>query len=266
MTKTAGTDPLGLVHGVAPDACQATSPVITPFPRADCNESGTFLLSLDPSVDALVEIPRRFDAAWQLRRADRCFDLLVGLLLLLAFLPLLGLCTVAVWASGPGPVLFRQSRIGHRGRMFECLKFRTMSVGAEYDIDAYLKGSARLRQEWNSLQKLHNDPRVTPLGQIMRRYCLDELPQLLNVIAGDMSVVGPRPIVSAESSKYGNHFADYCSVKPGLTGLWQVSGRHAVSYEERVLMDAQYARTKCVRADIAIIARTIPVVLLGQNE
>jgi len=107
---------------------------------------------------------------------------------------------------------------------------------------------------------------VTHVGRFMRRYCLDELPQLFNILAGQMSVVGPRPIVAAEIDRYGAQFADYCAVRPGLTGLWQISGRHALSYEERVRLDSEYARTKSVATDIAILWRTVPIVLAGLNE
>ena len=133
-------------------------------------------------------------------------------------------------------------------------------------MESILLESSQNRKQWVSLFKLPEDPRVTTLGRFMRRHSLDELPQLFNVFRGDMSVVGPRPIVADEIHRYGEHFVHYCSVNPGLTGLWQVSGRHAVSYDERVGLDAQYAQAKSLRLDLLILWRTVPVVLLGQNE
>ena len=175
-------------------------------------------------------------------------------------------CAIAVRCSGSGPVLFRQERIGRRGRTFECFKFRTMGERAEFAIRELVINSPESLAEWAANQKLMRDPRATPLGAVLRRYCLDELPQLFNVLAGDMSIVGPRPIVADEVARYGALFDAYCSVRPGLTGLWQVSGRHSLPYRERVRLDALYARTKCLRLDLLIVVRTIPVVLFGQNQ
>ena len=133
-------------------------------------------------------------------------------------------------------------------------------------IEQVLGKSTQTRQEWVALQKLKQDPRITPLGTFLRRYSLDELPQLINVLAGEMSIVGPRPIVTAEVERYGVNFAAYCSVKPGLTGLWQVSGRHRLPYPERVELDALYARSKTLLLDLLIIWRTVPIVLRGENH
>jgi lipopolysaccharide/colanic/teichoic acid biosynthesis glycosyltransferase len=157
-------------------------------------------------------------------------------------------------------------RIGRDGREFLCFKFRTMTPLAEQNLDELLGASANSREQWELLHKLSQDPRTTPVGRFLRRYSLDELPQLFNVLRGEMSIVGPRPIVDAEIAKYGASFAHYCSVKPGLTGLWQVSGRHALTYEERVMLDARYAISKSLRGDLRILLRTVPVIVLGQNE
>jgi lipopolysaccharide/colanic/teichoic acid biosynthesis glycosyltransferase len=197
---------------------------------------------------------------------SRVLDLLVAIPLLLFLLPLFALTALAVVVSGPGPIIYRQTRIGRNGQDFLCLKFRTMVDRADHHMDELLGQNAAIKEEWLALHKIRSDPRVTPIGRMLRRYCLDELPQLFNVLSGEMSIVGPRPIVAAEIEKYGDHFTDYCSVRPGLTGLWQVSGRHALSYEERVALDATYARSKCVRADLFILWRTVPIVLLGLNE
>lgn len=197
--------------------------------------------------------------------SGRLLDVVVASLLLLLTLPLMGVCALAVALSGPGPLLFRQKRVGRFGREFTCLKFRTMVPNAEVVIERILESSIDAEANWNAAQKLRSDPRVTGVGRFLRRYCLDELPQLFNVLAGDMSIVGPRPIVAGEVGRYGANFADYCAVKPGLTGLWQVSGGHAVSYDERVRLDTAYVRSKSVRSDLAILWRTVPVVLMGQN-
>ena len=141
-----------------------------------------------------------------------------------------------------------------------------MVQDADTAIEQVLRISTQNRQEWAALHKLKRDPRVTPVGAFLRRYCLDELPQLINVLAGEMSIVGPRPIVAAEIERYGVNFAAYCSVKPGLTGLWQVSGRHSLPYPQRVELDAQYARSKTLSLDLLIIWRTVPIVLRGENQ
>ena len=198
--------------------------------------------------------------------SSRKLDVVVATLLLILVLPLMGLCALAVLATSRGPVLFRHSRIGHNGELFTCLKFRTMVLDADTAIEQVLGKSTQTRQEWAALHKLKCDPRVTPIGAFLRRYCLDELPQLINVLAGEMSIVGPRPIVAAEVERYGVNFETYCAVKPGLTGLWQVSGRHRLSYPERVELDAQYARSKTLSLDLLILWRTVPIVLRGENH
>lgn len=198
--------------------------------------------------------------------AERALDIVLASLLLLLVLPLMGVCALLVLFSGPGPLLYRQQRVGLGGQEFTCLKFRTMICDADGAIEQLLRNNLDARAQWIAVQKLKDDPRVTYFGRFLRRYFLDELPQILNVLAGDMSIVGPRPIVPSEIERYGSKFADYCSVKPGLTGLWQVSGRHALSYEERVQLDSDYARSKSVGTDLRILWRTVPVVMLGLSE
>ena len=157
----------------------------------------------------------------------RTLDVVSAVLLLIVVLPLMGLCAIVVLATSRGPLLFRHPRIGRDGVVFDCLKFRTMVADADRSIDDVLSKSPQRQDQWKALHKLVGDPRVTPVGQFLRRYCLDELPQLFNVLAGQMSMVGPRPIVAAEVERYGADFDVYCSVKPGLTGPWQISGRHS---------------------------------------
>lgn len=197
--------------------------------------------------------------------ANRLLDILVASVLLSLTLPLMMVCALAILCSGSGPIVFRHRRIGRDGREFVCLKFRTMLPDAERLIDRVLNADPEAKSDWSAVQKLHSDPRITPVGRFLRRYCLDELPQLFNVLAGDMSVVGPRPIVAAEISRYGPKYHDYCVVKPGLTGVWQTSGSHSLPYEERVRLDSEYARSKRVRTDLIILLKTVSVVLRGQN-
>lgn len=199
-------------------------------------------------------------------RIHRVVDVGLACAILLFVAPLLIVCAIAVRCSSPGPILFRHKRIGRDGREFDCIKLRTMCACADVAITELVGSSPEMLAEWSANQKLKCDPRTTAIGAILRRYCLDELPQLFNILAGDMSIVGPRPIVADEVKRYGALFGLYCSVRPGLTGLWQVSGRHSLPYRERVMLDARYARTKCVRLDLLIIVKTIPVVLFGQNQ
>ena len=215
-------------------------------------------------VDPAEELP--CERSENGRSDGRALDIIATIFLLVLFLPLMCLCALAVLTTSKGPLLFSQPRIGRDGRLFNCLKFRTMVDNAESSMDQILQGSPEAQAQWQAVQKLKHDPRVTPIGHFMRRYCIDELPQLFNVLRGDMSIVGPRPIVPAEQDRFGNNFAAYCSVKPGLTGIWQVSGRHSLSYQQRVELDAQYARSKCLSLDLLILWRTVPIVFMGQNE
>ena len=236
--------------------------------KADPLESGTLLF---PNAEFVRECEQPFLHPEPPRTkrpgalVSRMLDLVLASFLLVLTLPLMLFCTLAVRLSGPGPVIFSQKRIGQFGEEFSCLKFRTMVQNAELAMPAVLEASAAAGFEWSATQKLTNDPRVTPVGRFLRRYCLDELPQILNVLAGQMSIVGPRPIVAAEVVRYGPYFHDYCSVRPGLTGLWQVSGKHLLPYQERVRLDAAYANSKSVRMDLVILCRTVPFVLAGKN-
>lgn len=195
----------------------------------------------------------------------RMFDMAVALMAIMVFLPLLILVTLAIKLSTPGPVLFVQRRVGRDGRLFPCLKFRSMVVNSQEVLDRILAESPAARAEWDADQKLRNDPRITPVGALLRKSSLDELPQLFNILIGQMSVVGPRPIIEAEIPRYGARFDAYCSVRPGLTGLWQVSGRNEVSYEARVRLDAFYAMRKSMAYDLAICLRTVPAVLASRG-
>lgn len=191
----------------------------------------------------------------------RLFDVVSSLLLLLAAMPFMLLLAIALQIDSPGRLFFVQQRVGRGGRMFPCVKFRTMCENADEVLARHLATCERARDEWARDHKLRNDPRITRVGVWVRRLSLDEFPQLLNILAGHMSVVGPRPIVRAEIVRYGHHFASYCSVRPGLTGLWQVSGRNDVTYDERVALDCRYVASKSLRTDLNIVLRTVPAML-----
>jgi Undecaprenyl-phosphate galactose phosphotransferase WbaP len=168
-------------------------------------------------------------------------------------------------AESRGPVIYRHERIGRRGKRFFAWKFRTMVDDAEAALCRYLEQHPELRAEWERKHKLRCDPRVTRVGKLLRRTSLDELPQLWNVLKGEMSLVGPRPIVDEEAVRYNGHLADYLAARPGLTGLWQVSGRNDLSYDKRVALDVHYVRNWSVWLDIRILARTVPVVVGGKG-
>lgn len=183
----------------------------------------------------------------------------------LVCLPLSLLISLLIACDSPGPILYSQTRIGRGGRFFRAWKFRSMVVNADIALEQYLYDHPDLRQSWEQDHKLKNDPRITRIGRFLRRTSLDEMPQLWNVFKGDMSMVGPRPIVEEEVCRYGDKFAFYLQVLPGLTGLWQVSGRNNVSYDERVNFDAYYVRNWSMWLDLYILIRTIKVVLAGDG-
>lgn len=197
--------------------------------------------------------------------AKRAFDIVFAFGFLVVALPALVLFAVALRLDSPGPLFFVQQRIGRGGASFGCIKFRTMRVDADAALARLLADCPAARAEWAADHKLRNDPRVSPVGRLARKLSLDEIPQLINVLRGEMSVVGPRPIVEAEIARYGAAFADYCAVKPGLTGLWQVSGRNDVSYARRVELDREYCRSGTFLLDLKIVLRTVPAVLRAEG-
>ena len=187
---------------------------------------------------------------------SRCVDLAVALAALVLLAPLMVVVALTVWAHDGGPPIYGQERLGRYGRPFLCLKFRSMPVGAAERLREILAADAVSRAEWMRDRKLRNDPRLTGLGALLRRSSLDELPQLFNVLKGEMGVVGPRPIVSSEIPRYRRYYKDYCTVRPGITGLWQVSGRNNVSYRRRVALDVAYIRSRSLALDLRLIAAT----------
>lgn len=197
---------------------------------------------------------------------SRFIDVVGAFALIVCFAPLMLLIAASIYISDPGPLVFKQQRIGRGGRLFKCLKFRTMAVDAEERLVALLETDPAARAEWDRDHKLKDDPRIVGIGRFLRKSSLDELPQLFNVLFGDMSLVGPRPIVPDEARRYGRYLKQYCQVRPGLTGLWQISGRNDVTYRRRVAFDVVYVRNSTTAFNMRILALTVPCVLLSKGS
>lgn len=195
----------------------------------------------------------------------RALDIIGATAMLIVFAPLMVIIALTIALTAPGPIVFKQMRIGRDGRLFECYKFRTMAVDAEDRLAQLLASDPVARREWELAQKLRNDPRIIGIGNFLRKSSLDELPQLWNVLRGDMSLVGPRPIVRDETQRYGKYIVFYCAVKPGLTGLWQVSGRNDTTYRRRVAYDVIYARKGTVWDNMKILLMTVPSVVMSKG-
>ncbi len=200
-------------------------------------------------------------AHWYNRLLKRMFDLSLSLLGMIVVIPVGCIISILVYLDSPGPIIFAHRRVGKNGREFPCYKFRSMVPNAQEVLTEYLASHPEAQEEWERDFKLKDDPRITRIGAILRKTSLDELPQLINVIKGEMSLVGPRPIVKAEIEKYGEYFQDFCLVPPGITGMWQVNGRSDTTYEERVQMDSWYVRNWSVWIDMVYLLKTFSVVL-----
>jgi Undecaprenyl-phosphate galactose phosphotransferase WbaP len=199
------------------------------------------------------------------QRLKRIVDILLAILGCLLSSPLFIASSILVWLSSPGPIFYKQRRIGRDGAYFTIYKLRSMVLNADDLLAVYLSAYPDLQKEWNRTHKLRNDPRILGIGRVLRRLSLDGLPQLWNVIRGEMSLVGPRPIVNAEVSHYGTSFDTYKMIRPGITGMWQVSGRSDTSYEERVNCDEYYVKNWSPSLDTSILIRTIKAVLLRKG-
>ena len=198
--------------------------------------------------------------------AKNVFDFSLTAVGTLCISPLLVYIAYRIKKDDPGPIFFAHERIGKDGKAFQCYKFRSMVTNSQEMLQQYLAENPEAREEWEREFKLKNDPRVTPIGKVLRRTSLDELPQIFNVLRGEMSLVGPRPVIQEELDKYYGETAKlYCSVKPGITGLWQVSGRSDTTYEERVALDAEYINNRSFLGDIVILWKTIAVVALKKG-
>lgn len=189
------------------------------------------------------------------------FEKSFALLALVFFLPFFVIASLIILLTDRGPIIFAHNRIGKNGKTFKCLKFRTMVTDASEQLENLLARDPQAKAQWDATQKLDDDPRITCIGEFFRKTSFDELPQFWNVLKGEMAIVGPRPIVAAEMPRYGDDIDAYLSVKPGITGNWQVNGRGVTTYDERVKMDVEYVETKSFKKDIGIILRTVKVVL-----
>ena len=195
----------------------------------------------------------------------RSFDITAACVGLVLLIPLLFLIAMAVKFADRGPIFYRHWRIGRNGVPFPCLKFRTMVPNSDTVLRRHLATNHRAASEWQRGCKLKDDPRITPLGLVLRKTSLDELPQLFNILKGEMSVVGPRPIVTEEIAKYGDAIEHYLAARPGLTGLWQISGRNDVDYGIRVALDRRYVEEWSFGRDLLIIFKTAVVVLSSRG-
>lgn len=196
----------------------------------------------------------------------RLFDIIFSLSALISLAPLLALMMVTLKVAGKGPVFFMHERVGWNGKKFRCIKFRTMIVDGDAVLRNYFANNPDAREEYKRDHKLKNDPRIIPvIGHFLRSTSLDELPQFFNVLRGDMSIVGPRPVIDEELQAYGNTALCYIRTRPGITGLWQVSGRNDLSFAQRVTIDHQYVTKWSFWLDISIIFRTISVLASGKG-
>jgi len=222
-------------------------------------------------MDALVNKPGRWQSNLEPSMRPiglgrkRLIDIVLALSAIVVLAPLLIICCFATIVASPGPALFRHRRVGFQGRHFDCLKFRTMVVDAPERLSRLLEQDKMAAAEWTANRKLRYDPRVTAIGAILRKSSLDELPQLFNVLMGDMSIVGPRPVTEDELVRYSEAISAYLACRPGITGLWQVSGRSSTTYQKRVACDAFYARKWSMTLDAKILIGTIPALLLTDD-
>jgi lipopolysaccharide/colanic/teichoic acid biosynthesis glycosyltransferase len=196
----------------------------------------------------------------------RLLDLTIALAALIFFAPLMVVVALAVWIQDGGPILFSHRRVGLYGRHFKVHKFRSMAPDADRRLEGLLRSDPCARQEWEADHKLRCDVRITPLGRFLRKSSLDELPQLFNVLRGEMSLVGPRPITDAEINRYGRWFRHYRMVPPGMTGMWQVCGRNDVDYRRRVALDVLYVRRRSLSSNLSILLKTVPAILMRSGS
>jgi Undecaprenyl-phosphate galactose phosphotransferase WbaP len=218
------------------------------FPGPRYNRPATAAPSVEPS------------ALFRYRAIKRLMDVTLAILSLPVVVPAILIVAIVIKLTSPGPVFFSHRRICRNGSFFSMWKFRTMCVNSAEVLENYLAHHPEARAEWNKRHKLRYDPRITSVGGFLRRYSIDELPQIWNVFTGRMSMVGPRPIVAAEVEKYGEHFDCYCRVKPGVTGLWQVSGRSKLTYDQRVQLDCDYVNHWSLFRDLRILSVTLKCV------
>jgi lipopolysaccharide/colanic/teichoic acid biosynthesis glycosyltransferase len=229
-----------------------------PFAAFNSGSEALDLLDPWPDLSILPTHGRKYELG------KRIFDVALAIVIFPIVALVIAVIGFLIALTSKGPIFFRQRRIGQHGREFWIWKFRTMHTRADWILAEHLKRNPCAREEWHLSHKLRLDPRITSLGRILRKTSLDELPQILNVLSGDMSFVGPRPIVRAETVKYAERFAYYLAAVPGITGLWQVSGRCDVSYEARTLLDETYVRKWSMFRDLWILLKT-PRAVVNRN-
>lgn len=208
----------------------------------------------------LANPPRRSATTFYRRRGKRILDIAIVVLSFPLVFSVILICILLVISDGANP-FFGHKRVGRNGKIFRCWKLRTMVPDAEARLEKLLATDAAAREEWSNTYKLKNDPRITQFGKFLRKTSLDELPQIWNVVLGDMSIVGPRPVPASELQMYGASRNAYLAMRPGLTGAWQISGRNDVTYDERVCMDVGYFKAVCLRLDLKIILKTFRTVV-----
>ena len=196
----------------------------------------------------------------------KIFDIVFSLFILITFIPLFLIISSLIKLSSRGPIFFLQERIGKNNIPFKCIKFRTMYPEAKDILKNLLNNDEKIKKEFEQTHKIKNDPRITTIGKLLRKTSLDELPQFINVLRNEMSIVGPRPIVKAEKKKYGKNSVKLLSIKPGITGLWQVSGRNNLTYRKRVMLDINYVKNYNLLMDIRILIRTFGVILFPLDK
>lgn len=217
-------------------------------------------------INQPFSLPLALDCKIRHIPVKRAFDIFFSLLVLIAGLPFFFLIALAIRLTSKGKIIYSHERVGRGGTPFRCYKFRTMRMDADVRLKALLENNPSLRQEWQEKRKLTDDPRVTIVGRFLRKTSLDELPQFWNVLKGDLSVVGPRPVVKAEITQYyGLKGSKILSIRPGLTCLWQVSGRNDTTYETRVKLDEEYVENQSLLLDLKLIAKTIPAMVFTKG-
>jgi lipopolysaccharide/colanic/teichoic acid biosynthesis glycosyltransferase len=225
--------------------------------------SNLHVVTVDRRCANRANIPAFAPVIYQNHRAyalsKRCFDILGATAATIILSPLI-IGIILCGFGSRGPALFKHRRVGQGGKIFNCLKFRTMVPNADQVLQDLLDSDLEIMEEWLRDHKLRDDPRITRLGRFLRRTSLDELPQLWNVLRGEMSLVGPRPVVPDELRRYGNKVTTFLSARPGITGLWQVSGRTDTDYRRRVALDVCYVRRRSLLLDVYILLKTLPVV------
>lgn len=237
--------------------------------RSDSTAQGPVARHMPPGGGGSAAVPHPTVTRkmhWLERATKRAMDI-VGALVFFALLgPVYLLVALCVRISMGAPIHYWQNRLGHNGQRFRFYKFRSMVHNSDDVLDEFLSTNDMARTEWDTFQKLAKDPRITPVGHLIRRASLDELPQFWNVLKGDMSLVGPRPCMERQRSLYGKHWSHYCAMRPGITGLWQVSGRNRLAYAQRVELDALYVENWSLWLDIKILFKTVRAVFTGEGS